>query len=256
MKIKKVLLPLFAILLVAPLVFNSCEDPDEPTPTNELMEGVWKLTEAYNVTTSKATGEVQDSSILSTVTGFFPTFVWLDNKNSVISTAGPLFFYIVYGNSKFMDIQTKMDDIFSYTSLSFCTNGEWFIDKNKVVDEFTIEMKLLFPSMETFNDIFNLLNVDLPEIVEDAMGIVVYHRFKHITVDVSDDNPNQMVWEFTDAIEADYSTKDQYGDKVVYNPFSQQGVDPGQWKRCKLVFTKQIKTLEQLIEQENSGTTK
>lgn len=232
----------FRILLLAItaglIVFSSCEKEPDPTPTNELMEGVWELTAATQ----------NDTSIYDKVTSFFPSFIQLDDKNSVNSTMGPLFMYIVYGDSRFINITSKLDEVFSYSDLSL-TEGEWFIDKNKVVDNFTVEMKLRFPTMQTLNDVFDLLQVDPPEIVADAVDIVVYHKFKYVTIDISDDNPNQMIWEFTDNVVPVYNTKDQYGDPVLY-----EGVSTDSFSRCKLTFTKKVKSLTDLVTEASQDT--
>ncbi len=228
---------LFQVLLAFSLAIfvSSCEEIDTETPTNELMEGVWQLSDA-----SEGSENITDK-----VTTFFPTFVHMDDKNSVNSTAGPLFMYIVYGDSRFVNITSKLDQVFSYADLSF-TEGEWFIDKNKVVDNFTIEMKLLFPTMETVTEIFDLLDVNLPEFVEDGMDLVIYHRFKNITVEIDEDNPDIMVWEFTPQIVADYNTKDKYGDKILYT-----GVNVTEFSKCRLEFHKKSKSLIDLVQDYN-----
>lgn len=224
---------------MAIFVLPSCDPEPEPTPTNELMEGVWELTGATQ----------GDSSILDRVTSVFPTYIQLDDKNSVNSTAGPLFMYIVYGDSRFINVTSRLDEVFSYADLSL-TEGEWFIDKNKVVDLFTIEIKLRFPTMQTLNDIFDLLQVDLPEIAADAIDIIVYHKFKDVSVTVSDDNPDQMIWEWTDNVTPVYNTKDKYGDPVLYT-----GVSTDSYSRCKLTFTKRVKSLTDMINQAVQDTT-
>ncbi len=231
-------LRIIALLFIASgLIFTSCEPIEEPTPTNELMEGVWELTDAYE----------GDSVILDKVTNFFPSFIHLDNNNSVNSTMGPLFMYIVYGDSRFINITSKMDEVFSYADMSL-TEGEWFIDKNKVVDNFTIEMKLKFPTMQTLTNIFDLLDVDLPEILEDGMDLTIYHRFKYVSIIIDEDYPDEMVWEFTDNIIADYNVKNMYGDKELYN-----GIPATEFSRCRLVFTKRVKSIIDLVTEHNAS---
>ena len=226
------------LILAAVFTFSSCEKIDEDTPTNDLMEGVWELT-----------GASQDGvDVTDKVTTHFPAYFHLDDKNSVNSTAGPLFMYIVYGDSKFLNISSRLDEIFSYADLSM-TEGEWFIDKNKVVDNFTIEMKLLFPTMETVTEIFQLLDVDMPEFAEDAADLVIYHRFKHIKVEVDENNDDVMVWEFTPEVVADYNIKNKYGDKIAY-----LGVPLNSFSKVRLVFDKRVKSLTDLIADYTSVT--
>lgn len=221
--------------------FSSCELEEDPTPTNELMQGVWEIT------------SIRDSSgteIVDSISGWFPSYFSLDDKNSVISTAGPVFMYLVYGNSRFISISKKIDDVFQYADfavngdMNFLTNGEWFIDKNKVVDNFTIEMKLRFPTTQSLNDVFSLMNLPLPEIVADALDIIVYHKFKFVSIDINDDNPDQMIWTFDDEVVPTYNTKDQYGDYVSYT-----GIGTNAYSRCSITFTKRIKGITDLTKE-------
>lgn len=240
MKLVKSLMTLPALLLFAGIMFFSgCEDPEDPTPTNELMEGVWEVSALYDA----ADVEKKDS-----VAAFFPQWVHMDDVNSVNSTMGPLFMWIVYGNSRFIAITSKMDEVFKYADLQL-TEGEWFIDKNKVVDNFTVEIKMKFPTMETLTEIFDIFNLDLPEVVEDAMDIVIYHRFKYVGVEINDDSPDKMVWNFTDAVEPRYNTKDQYGDPVLY-----QGLDINTFSRCSIVLERKAKSLTDMISEYTAGS--
>jgi len=234
MKSKKLLFKGIIFILMAALFIPSCEDPEEPTPTNELMEGVWQATAIY---------DEDGVDITDSIMAFFPCFFHLDDMNSVNSTAGPLFMYIVYGPSRFINITSKLDEVFKYADIQL-TEGEWFIDKNKVVDNFTIEIKMMFPTMQTMTDIFDLLNVDLPEILDDAMGLVIYHKFKFVSVDVGDENPDMMVWELTDAVVPTYNTKDQYGDPVTYS-----GISVDEFSRCRIVLEKKTKSIIDLVEE-------
>lgn len=226
---------LIIFALTASLFFTSCKKEEEdPTPTNDLMTGVWKVSQII---------DESGSNVTDTVTSWFPTFIHMDGVNSVNSTAGPLFMYIVYGKSKFTSITSKIDEVFSYANLQL-TEGEWFIDKNKVVDNFTLEIKMRFPTMETLNTIFSLFNIDPPEIVADAIDIVVYHRFKYITVEINDENPNKMVWKFTSRIAADYNTKDKFGDKILYTGVSATG-----FSKCTITLEKQAKGINELSQE-------
>jgi hypothetical protein len=224
---------IIAITLMSSLILlDSCELDDIATPTNELMEGVWQLEEAF---------DENDSLITDDITTFFPAFVHLDDMNSVNSTLGPAFMYIVYGDSRFIDVTSKFDEVFTYTDLAL-TEGEWFIDKNKSVDNFTIEIKMRFPTLKTLNEVFELLQLDLPEIAADAIDIIVYHKFKFVKVEISDANPDIMVWEFTDEVVPTYNTKDKYGDPVMYT-----GISTDSYTRCRLVFNRKVKSIEELV---------
>ncbi|MBU0765056.1 MAG: hypothetical protein KJ607_09500, partial [Bacteroidetes bacterium] len=125
----------------------------------------------------------------------------------------------------------------------------WFIDKNKVVDNFTIEMRMRFPTANIIDDVFDLLNVNLPEIVADATDIVVYHKFQHITVLVSDENPNVMTWSFTDDVIPLYNVKDNVGNYVLFD-----GINVNSFSRCMMTFEKQVKGIRDLTtESANNG---
>jgi hypothetical protein len=223
---------LFAVLLMAS--FFSCEKTEDPTPTNELMEGVWKL--------DKITDE-NAVDITDTVTSFFPVFLHMDDANSVNSTAGPLFMYLVYGKGNFINVSSKFDEIFKYTDIQL-SEGEWFIDKNKVVDNFTLEFKMRFPTMETVNEVFQIFNIDPPEIVADAIDIIVYHKFKFVKVDVDDQDPDHMTWKVTSDVVANYYTKNQYGEPVVYI-----GISPTAFQKCTVTWSRQLKSINQLVEE-------
>lgn len=241
MRIRTYLLAAVMFFFAGGFLFNSCELEDEPTPTNELMEGVWELTSIVD----ESGNEIGDS-----IMGWFPCYMSFDAQNSVISTSGPVFMYLVYGRSRFVDITSKIDDVFKYADfaldgdLNFLTNGEWFIDKNKVVTDFTIQMKLRFPTATTLSDVFSLMNLPLPEIVEDALDIIVYHRFKYVSVEIDENNPDEMIWSFTDNVVADYNTKDMYGDYVTYT-----GIPADSYQRCTMKFEKRIKGLTELTNQ-------
>lgn len=232
MKIKRFIIGTFLMIAAVSVLLTSCEPEPEPTPTNELMQGVWKVEAVY---------DENDSLITDKVTSFFPAFVHMDDKNSVNSTCGPLFMYIVYGKSKFINIISKLDEVFSYADLSL-TEGEWFIDKNEVVDKYTIEMKLKFPGFDTFTEILGYMGIDVGGIVGDMLDAVVYHKFRDVKVTISDENPNLMIWEFTPETVALYNCKDQYGDYFAFT-----GVSVGEFSKCRVELTKQVKTLNQLV---------
>ncbi|MBI4645440.1 MAG: hypothetical protein HY738_02315 [Bacteroidia bacterium] len=221
--------------LVLVFLFSACEE-DEPTPTRDLMQGVWELTEAYNA---------NDSLITNHVTSFFPTFIHLDDNNSVNSTTGPLFMYVVYGKSRFVEIISKLDQAFSYADLKL-TEGEFFMKKNEVVDKFTIEIKMKFLTMEALTTILELMGINPPGLIEE----VIYHKFMDVTVEISDEAPEQMTWIFTDNTQPVYNIKDEYGNYVSWT-----GLAINEFSRCRLKFEKRAKSLTELVQEatENQG---
>lgn len=224
------------LILCGVMLLNSCEVPTDPTPTNQLMEGVWQMTSI----TENGFEQIDE------IAGFFPQYIQMDDVNSVNSTMGPFFMYLVYGKSKFISISSKMDEVFKYADMQL-TEGEWFIDKNKVVDNFTVEIKMKFPTMQTLTEIFQIFHLDLPEVVDDAMGLVIYHKFKFVGVYVDDNNPDVMVWTFEDAVQASFNTKDQYGDNIAYN-----GIDVNTFSKCTVTFERKVKSLTDLVTEATS----
>jgi hypothetical protein len=224
------------ILTSIVFIFTSCVKEETETPTNELMQGVWELEQ---VTENGL--DISDQFV-----GVFPTYIHMDDMNSVNSTAGPLFMYIVYGKSKFVNISSQIDNVFNYTNLTF-TEGEWFIDKNEVVDNFTIEMKLKFPGAGTITTLLDAMGITLGGVVDDILDAIIYHKFRNVRVDISDPDPNTMIWEFDDFVTAQYNSKDSQGDYILYQG---SGFSTDSYSRCKLVFTKKVKTLTQLVQEQ------
>lgn len=224
------------LLATVILVFNSCLEEQILTPTNELMQGVWELTEVTE----------NDSNITSQFSSIFPTFIHLDDMNSVNSTAGPLFMYIVYGKSKFINITSQIDNVFNYSNLSF-TNGEWFIDKNEVVENFTLEMKLKFPTTSTITTLFDAMGISFGGVVDDILDAIIYHKFRNVRVEINDDDTETMIWEFDAATTAEYNTKDSQGDYVL---FQGTGFSNTSFSKCRIVFKKKVKTLTQLVQEQ------
>ena len=218
------------ILFIAILTFSvsSCEKVDE-TPTDELMQGVWEVTEAT---------DADGTDIMPNITGLCPTFIALDDADGVISTAGPMFMYIVYGKSNFISVSSKLNQVFDYASLTL-TNGEFFMEKDQVTDNFTIEMKLKFPGAQTVESVLNILGLGLPSSLTD---VVVYHKFKNVMVEIDELNPDQMIWQFDAATEAVYNIKDKYGDPITWN-----GISVTQFSKCRFVLSKKVKTIQQCV---------
>ncbi len=231
---KSYLLKLFSSLLIL-IMFVSCEIEETPTPTHELMQGVWELTDAY---------DQNDSSIIVGLNGIFPTYVHLDGNNSMLSTASPLFMYIVYGNSKFAKVTSQLDNAFGYLNNEI-TQGEFFILKNEVVDKFTIEYKMKFIGMSTLTTILDLMGINNTGILEE----VIYHKFRDVSVYIDDENSETMTWVFDDNVSPVYNVKDQYGDYILWN-----GIEVNNFTRCTLVFKKRVKTINELVQEYNEGS--
>jgi hypothetical protein len=225
---KKLLLPIVA----AVIFFSGCTD--EPVPTRDLMEGVWELTEAY---------DQDDSLITDRINSMFPTYVHLDDNNSVNSTAGPLFMYVVYGKSKFVSIASKLDEAFGYADLKF-TEGEFFMKKDEVVDRFTIEMKMKFLTLESLTTILELMGINPPSFIEE----VIYHKFINVNVIIDEDNDQYMEWVWDDTTEPTYNIKDEFGNPVLW-----YGIPWESFTKGRFVFEKRVKSLTELATEAGGG---
>jgi hypothetical protein len=164
--------------------------------------------------------------------------------------------YIVYGkvdgdDSQFQEYVAKCDQIFTYADLSF-TEGEFFLKKNEVVDDFVIEMKLKFPGTNVLTDVLALFDVNIGGIVGDMLDAVIYHKFYNVTVEIDEDIPDLMTWEFTDSSYAEYNTKDYMGNYMAYTGV---GFTAESFSQCKITLEKQVKTLNQLVDDHTSSET-
>ena len=219
----------FTLILSAVLLLNSCDLlklEEEETPTKTRMIGTWEVVEAYNE---------KGDSIIKQIS--FPTTVFnLGSDNSVASTAGPMFMYIVYGGSEYTKIASKIDQVFKYADLNFNNGGEWFIKNDGVVDKFTIEMKLEgLPGQIAFKDILSMLGVK-----SSLLDFTIYHMFTDVYVYMIDDET--MEWRFTNNTFAEYNTKNEYGKYVLWN-----GVSTDTFSKCSFILKKRSKSLKDIV---------
>lgn len=226
----------FILLLIAGgllVSMSSCEQITDPSPTNELMQGVWSIESAY---------DEEGNDITEKVTTLLPAYIHLDDKNSVNSTCGPLFMYIVYGNSKFINVVSRIDEVFDYADLSL-TEGEWFIKKAGQTDKFTCEIKMKFPGMNTLESILSDMGGINLGFIENMIEAVIYHKFVNIEVEINELAPNQMTWRIEDNTTPIYNTKDEYGNYISWT-----GVSLDSYSRCTIHWRKEVKTITQLVQ--------
>jgi len=225
---KKSILFSLSWLIVLAFIFTSCEKTDE-TPTKKRMEGVWQVVEAY---------DSSGTDIMSKIQGVIPiTVVYLTSDNTLLSTFGPLTTYLVYGDTKWTEISSKIDQVFNYANLSF-NGGEYFI-ADGVVDRFTVEMKLEgIGGTSTLVEILNIFNIQA-----EWLKSVVYHKFLDVKVSF---NPtgDKMTWTFDNTTFARYNMKDQYGDYVLW-----MGFPTNKFSKSKFVLQKRSKTLQDLVQE-------
>jgi hypothetical protein len=220
-RLSMLLLPaLFAMMLLP-----ACEKDETPTKTR--MEGVWRVTHVY------------DESGNDLVSRFnFPiTAFHLSSDNTVISTACPLFMYVVYGDNKYTQIASTIDQVFNYAGLDF-NGGEFFV-AGGVVDRFTLEMKLEgLPGQKTLTTLLDMLGI-----TQDYLDMVVYHKFMDVGVDFEQGN-SVMIWHFDGMTTAVYNTKNNYGNYVLWG-----GWPVDKFSRCTIVLEKQARGLDEVVQE-------
>jgi hypothetical protein len=220
---KRIKLPL--LLLAAFSVLLSACEIEDTTPTKTRMESVWQVTEAYN-----QSGEDILSKITFPIVGFH-----LSSDNTIISTAGPMMMYIVYGGNKYTEIASKVDQVFNYASLNF-NGGEFFVGGG-IQNRFTLEMKLEgLPGQAALTTLLDLLGI-----TNDFWDVVIYHKFMDVFVEF-DQEGERMIWEFDDKTHAVYNTKDNYGNYILWN-----GWPVNNFSRSRFVFAKKTKDLKDLV---------
>ncbi len=204
---------------------TSCVKDD--TPTKQKMEGVWEVTAAY---------DQEGKNILAPLE--VPVIAFhLSSDNTVISTAGPMMMYIVYGDNKYTQIASTVDQVFNYASLDF-TGGEFFVGDG-VQDRFTLEMKLEgLPGQKTLTTLLDLLGIS-----QSWLNVVIYHKFMDVGVRFNYDD-TQMTWDFDNITKAVYNTKDQYGNYILW-----QGWPVNNFSRCSFVLKKRSQDISSIVQQ-------
>jgi hypothetical protein len=200
----------------------------QPPTTKEKMMGVWEVTAATDET---------GTSILNDI-NFPVTAFSMEDANSVISTAGPMFMKIVYGKSKYTQIASQVDQVFHYADLSF-TTGEWFIDPASYDDRFTIEMKLQgLPGQKSLTTLLAALGIH-----SQFLDATVYHKFLDVQVTFGGTSDSTMTWTFDSQTTAIYNSKDSQGNLVLW-----QGWPTTSFGHFTFVLTKRATTVTDLIK--------
>ncbi len=221
---RNILLLSFAFLMIG--LFNSCEKLDEVVPpTKTSMEGVWTATKITNSLGQDITTQLS-----------YPVIAFhLSSDGTIISTAAPLIMYIVYGQNKYTQIASSIDQVFNYTTLDF-NGGEFFIGGG-VQPRFTLEMKLEgLPGQKAITTLLSLLGVG-----NDYLDVVVYHKFMNVGVTFSSDYKT-MYWEFDATTTAVYNKKDSFGNYVLWN-----GWPVNNFEHCKVTLVKQSKDIKDVV---------
>lgn len=249
---KKISASTFQLLagLLLIMTLNSCEEIQEelkdlqkaPTPTKNLMLGVWEVTEAYDISNPDSTVDITEK-IKVLFTGFH-----LSSDNGVNSTAGPMVTYLVYGPNKWTEILSSLNQVFDYAKAVVSdevnlNTGEFFIGKEEQ-DRFTLEMKLEGVAGSSFVD--NILS--LFSIEQDLLSPVIYHRFRDVRVDINENQPDMMVWTFDNLTNTYYFTKNEFGDNSLW-----AGID-FPFRNCEFVLRKKSKSLIDIVKETSEAS--
>ncbi len=219
-------LSIFILITISfSLFFSSCDDLFlEETPTKTRMQGIWKVTEVYS----------EGDSLITPRFEFPITAFWLSDDNGVVSTAGPLMMYIVYGDNQYTNIFSKIDQVFDYTGLNY-NSGEFFVASG-VQERFTLEMKLEgLPGQDALTDLLIMIGINA-----SWLETIVYHKFMDVKVDFLSDE--MMMWTFDVATHAQYNMKDQYGNYVLWEGWPVTG-----FQQVRIVLTKTVKSLNDVV---------
>jgi len=232
---KKVLSLLSSGLIAVALFLsvNSCEKlvEPQPTPTKDLMQGIWKVTAAT------------DSSGKDLLTKIaVPTVIYsLTSDNGISSTSGPMISLLVYGDNKWTQVQSTIGECFDYAALTY-TTGEYFLATG-VVDRFTLEMKLKgIGGTSTLDQILTLFGAGTSQLAQ-SLDKTIYHKFLNVGIRF-ENNDQRMIWTFDNITTTKYSVKDQYGEPGLFTGWNLP------YKRgCTFTLEKQVKTLTDLTNE-------
>ncbi len=201
---------------------------EEETPTTDRIQGVWEATSVLEIGTDTL-------DILDTLNLRIPSYIHIKENTHFSSTAGPLFLYLVYGKSKWTQVTSKIDQLFDYAKIT-TTDGRWFCGP-QVVDVFTPEVTLSFPSSQTFKTILDVFGVG-----NGYLDTYIEHKFKDVSITFEGDDT--MYWEWTDMTEGVYNKLNNHGDPILWS-----GWDATRFSRCRIKFEKRVKTLTTLIDE-------
>jgi hypothetical protein len=232
MKKANTLLLSISLFISVTFLFSSCEKEKDPTPTKTKMEGVWVVSEAYDSAGVSILPKMQNS--LLPLTAFY-----LSSDNTVLSTAGPMVTYLVYGDSKFTQIASNINQWFNYANLTF-NGGEFFV-ADGTPDRFALEMKLEGIGGGVTNTLAEILS--LFGIQAQWLKTVVYHKFMDVGVSFNDAG-DKMSWSFDNSTYAAYNMKDNNGNYVLW-----YGWPISKFSKCRFVLSKKTQSLNDITHE-------
>ena len=220
---KKALLLILAAASLASCDLNDLINP----PTKQRMQGTWLVTQAT---------DAQGMDITSKVS--FPvTAIQLTDDNGMLGTMGPLFTYIVYGGSSWIEASAKMDQLFDYANFRFNT-GEFFVADGNA-DSFTVEAKLQATAAAGGSSLVDILKIF--GVNASFLQQTIYHKFVNVAVTFEGDDT--MIWTFDSQTLAHYNYKNSTGDFVTWG-----GWPTSSFQKCQIVLTKQKIGLNDIVQ--------
>ncbi|MDQ3190087.1 MAG: hypothetical protein M3Q58_00680 [Bacteroidota bacterium] len=218
------------LVLFLSISLYSCVE--EETPTKVLMQGTWELTQA---------SDENGNDIKSTV-AFPVSAIQLTDDNGMLGTQGPMFTYVVYGGSNWINASSKIKQAFDYANFRFNT-GEFFVAAGNP-DRFTVEAKLQATAAAGgLSDILTIFGVG-----NGWLQQVIYHKFIDVKVtfpkEENSKERNIMIWEIDDLTTAAYNYKDAQGNSLLW-----EGWPVNKFTKGKFTFTKRVKGLNEIVSE-------
>jgi len=215
------------LLAVVAITFSSCElDNLLKTSTKQEMQGTWVLTQATDAQGVDITKKVS-----------FPvTAIQLTDDNGMVGTMAPMFTYIVYGGSKWVEASAKMDQLFDYANLRFNT-AEFFVGEGNV-NNFTVEAKLQATAIAGGGSLIDVLKIF--GVNTSFLQQTVYHKFVNVAVEFS--GKDTMIWTFDNDTQARYNYKNSTGDFVSWGGWPTSG-----FQKCQFVFSRKTLKLDDIV---------
>ncbi|GAB4298393.1 MAG: hypothetical protein Kow0068_22290 [Marinilabiliales bacterium] len=175
------------------------------TKTSELLEGTWEVTAVYNDL---------DNDVYNRISDVAKTYVEIDGEGHITTTGLPLFLYIGFGDIDYNKIKDTLSYFLTYNS-GIYTDAYIDIPTNTITQLFDLDVDLKLKSIASWNYIFNDIGINQnkwPELTEP----VLYSDFDHISLEISDENKDEMIWRFILTSESAYYYKNSTGDKILW----------------------------------------
>ena len=188
------LLPVFLVIFAGCSFLQNLLTTTNQTPTATLIQGLWVVSSVTDTAGKDITRDVS-----------FPVAAFdFNNVNGFSSTGDALATCLVYGNGTYFTVESKVQQTFDYSKLSFNT-GDFGMGLG-VVDTFAIAFRL--SGVGGSGTIASLLtSLGISSTFIQAVGQTVYHKFMCVGISFSPSN-DTMTWNFNDNTHTLYTVKD------------------------------------------------